>query len=208
LLLERRVNNKLGLEYEGQVEVDGEDFNVEAAEGRAPFKALLDVGLQRTTTGARVFGALKGATDGGLNVPHNHRRFPGTVKDGKDWKGNAEIHRKYIMGGHVSEYMTKLKEDDAESYARQFARYVKLGIKPDSLEAIYTKAHAAIRAEPFKKRDPLQKGRFGTRDKPKNPEAKYPKKNFKRAPITVKQRKARLHQKLSAVGLNVIYDRV
>lgn len=37
----------------------GEDFSVEPAEGRRPFRALLDVGLIRTTTGNRVFGALK-----------------------------------------------------------------------------------------------------------------------------------------------------
>jgi hypothetical protein len=37
----------------------GEDFSVEPAEERRPFRALLDVGLIRTTTGNRVFGALK-----------------------------------------------------------------------------------------------------------------------------------------------------
>lgn len=37
----------------------GEDFSVEPAETRRPFRALLDVGLVRTTTGNRVFGALK-----------------------------------------------------------------------------------------------------------------------------------------------------
>lgn len=34
------------------------------------FRCFLDVGLARTTTGARVFGALKGAVDGGLEIPH------------------------------------------------------------------------------------------------------------------------------------------
>merc|ERR1712146_500775 len=47
---------------------------------KRPFKALLDVGIARTTTGARVFGALKGACDGGLNVPHTVKRFPGYTK--------------------------------------------------------------------------------------------------------------------------------
>jgi len=41
----------------------------------------LDVGLTHTTTGNRVFGALKGAVDGGLNVPHSSNRFPGYFKD-------------------------------------------------------------------------------------------------------------------------------
>lgn len=37
----------------------GEDFSVEPTESRRPFRALLDVGLVKTTTGNRVFGALK-----------------------------------------------------------------------------------------------------------------------------------------------------
>jgi len=38
---------------------------------------VLDVGLVRTTCGNRVFGALKGACDGGLHIPHSTKRFPG-----------------------------------------------------------------------------------------------------------------------------------
>jgi ribosomal protein L18 len=82
LLLARRVNAKFNLEYEGVDEVDGEDFNVEHEDedAAAPFKALMDVGLRRTSTGAKIFGVLKGACDGGLDVPHNDRRFPGSSK--------------------------------------------------------------------------------------------------------------------------------
>ena len=57
--------------YKGQEEVDGEDYNVEhTGEGAKPFRAFLDVGLTRTTTGNRVFAALKGTLDGGIDVPH------------------------------------------------------------------------------------------------------------------------------------------
>lgn len=63
LLLARRVNKKFGLDYEGIVEATGEPFIVTADDddenAKRPFKALLDVGLARTTTGARIFGALK-----------------------------------------------------------------------------------------------------------------------------------------------------
>jgi len=64
--------------YKGADKVDGEYYSVqEHAQERRPFKALLDVGLVRTTTGNRVFGAMKGACDGGLHIPHNTKRFPG-----------------------------------------------------------------------------------------------------------------------------------
>jgi hypothetical protein len=43
-----------------QEEATGEDYNVEAAEdGPRPFTCLLDTGLKRTTTGSKVFAALK-----------------------------------------------------------------------------------------------------------------------------------------------------
>lgn len=65
--------------YPGNTEVNGEkyDVNENPSDERRPFKAFLDTGLRRTTTGSRVFGVLKGAVDGGLYVPHSTKRFPG-----------------------------------------------------------------------------------------------------------------------------------
>jgi large subunit ribosomal protein L5e len=207
LLLARRVNKKFELDYEGNLEINGEDYNVDAADdGKAPFKALLDVGLQRTTRGARLFGALKGACDGGLNVPHKDRRFPGTTKEGKEYKPNPEVHRKYIFGGHVAEYMARLESEDEDALKRQFGRYVTGGIKSGDLEKLYTKAHAAIRADPFKARDPTEKGYFQRRAKAKDPAFKYPKKQFQRGKISIKQRKARIRTKLTARGIPLISE--
>lgn len=43
-----------------QEEATGEDYNVEAADdGPRPFTCLLDTGLKRTSTGSKVFAALK-----------------------------------------------------------------------------------------------------------------------------------------------------
>jgi large subunit ribosomal protein L5e len=207
LLLARRVNSKFNLPYDGNTEINGEDFNVEPEEdGKAPFKALLDVGLQRTTTGARVFGALKGACDGGLFIPHGDKRFPGTTTEGKEVKANPEIHRKYIFGGHVSEYMTKLKEADPEAYNRQFSRFQKEGVSGDDLEKMYTDAHAAIRENPTKKRGLKERGSFMTREKAKDPKAKYPEKRFGAQAISVQQRKERIKQRLVAAGLKEIIE--
>lgn len=64
--------------YAGNKKVDGEYYSViDDRQDRRPFKAHLDVGLIRTTTGNRVFGAMKGASDGGLHIPHKNKRFPG-----------------------------------------------------------------------------------------------------------------------------------
>jgi len=207
LLLARRVNSKFSLKYEGQTKVNGEEFHVEAEEdGPRPFKALLDVGLARTTTGSKVFGALKGAADGGLDVPHNDRRFPGTKKtEAGEYEGSAETVRKYIFGGHVSDYMKHLKGDDEERYNKQFKRYLDLGIGPGDLEKLYTAAHKAIRADPNKKRDDKQLGRFGVRTKPKPAETpKYIKKT--NIGLSLQQKRSRVVQKLTAKGIKRVSD--
>jgi large subunit ribosomal protein L5e len=204
LLLARRVNSKFGLSeaYEGNKEIDGADYNVEQNGERAPFKALLDVGLTRTTTGARVFGVLKGACDGGLDVPHKDRRFPGSKREDKEWQADAEVHRKYIFGGHVAAWMTKLQEEDEEAYGRQFKRFVDAGIGADDLENLYQEAHKKIRANPFEKRKPTDKGYFGTRDAPVS--GKPEKKRWRRAAASLQQRKARIRTKLTAKGVRSI----
>lgn len=130
LLLARRTLTKLGLneEFEGVAEADGEyKLTEESEEGRRPFKAVLDVGLKRTSTGARVFGAMKGASDGGIHIPHSESRFPGFDIETKELE--AEVLRKYIFGGHVAEYMETLADDDEERYKSQFQQYLDDGIE-------------------------------------------------------------------------------
>ena len=117
LLAARRALTKLGLadKYQGQAEPDGKISLTEALDDEdapRPFKCYLDVGLKRTSTGSRVFAALKGASDGGLYIPHNEKRFPGYDAESKEL--DAEVLKKYIFGGHVAEYMESLEEEDDE----------------------------------------------------------------------------------------------
>jgi large subunit ribosomal protein L5e len=148
LLCARRLLTKLGLadDYEGCTEPDGELFMVEEEGDKRPFTCVLDVGLVRTTTGNRVFGALKGAADGGLSIPHSEKRFPGYDRDGKEL--DAETHKKYIFGGHVAEYMELLQEEDPDRYQEQFKKYIDLDIEGDALEDLYTECHTKIREDP------------------------------------------------------------
>jgi len=149
LLLARRLLAQKNLSelYPGQVEVTGEHYEPEEVEDKSrPFKAFLDVGLARTTTGARIFGAMKGAVDGGLYVPHSETRFPGYDAEAKEL--DPEVHRKHILGTHIADYMRQLIEADEDAYKRQFSRYIQLGITADDLEEIYKKAHTEIRNDP------------------------------------------------------------
>jgi len=196
LLLARRLLKKLGMDqkYEGVKDANGEFFlyakptHREKVRGKRdgkpvdekmrPFTALLDVGLKRTTTGSKVFAALKGAVDGGLSIPHSPARFVGYSKDdGLD----ASVLRSHIFGGHVSQYMSELESDEA-AYKKQFGGYQKAGVKGGDLEALYKKVHANIRANPDFKPNRNYK-----------PDAS---KSYRRQRMSYAQRKDRIRQKI------------
>eukprot|EP00742_Colponemidia_sp_Colp-10_P004382 GILJ01004678.1.p2 GENE.GILJ01004678.1~~GILJ01004678.1.p2 ORF type:complete len:310 (-),score=94.18 GILJ01004678.1:66-857(-) len=172
LLLARRTLNKLKIdkEFEGAKEATGAFAEVRTKkedqgddEKRFPFKAILDIGLARTTTGARIFGVLKGAVDGGVAVPHRPNRFPGFDK--KKGELNAKTHRDRIFGKHVADYLKQVKEENDEGNT-VFASVIKAGITPESIEGIYKKAHAAIRANPVatkKAKKDVKSKNFGTK---------------------------------------------
>jgi len=152
LLVARRLLQKLNLHetYVGQEKVDGDEFYIESEEdGPGAFRCYLDTGLNRTSTGARVFGALKGAVDGGLDIPHSTKRFPGF--DDESGELNAEVHRNHIFGKNIGSYMDSLKEEDDAAFQRQFSKYIKEGINSENIEEMYSKCHAAIREDPSSK---------------------------------------------------------
>jgi len=72
--------------------------------------------LTRTTTGNRVFGALKGACDGGLHIPHSTKRFPGYKVTEKGESYNAKIHRERIFGVHIDKHIKLLQKKSPEGY--------------------------------------------------------------------------------------------
>ena len=193
LLVARRLLQKVGLDdtYEGNTEVDGEVVSTEyekktyyvdeVDEDKRPFRALLDVGCTPTTTGHRIFGALKGAADGGLDVPHSNKRFPGYDRDAKEY--DADMHRERIFGGHVGEYMEYLEEEDNQKYQEHFAAYIAEDVAADGLEELYEGVHEKIREDP----SPSEKKAFS------------PDKSFKRkAKLTLDERKARVQAKKDA----------
>ncbi|KAF5842297.1 60S ribosomal protein L5 [Dunaliella salina] len=185
LLVARRILTKLNLAdtYKGQEEPDGEDYNVEPVEdGPKPFYCLLDTGLKRTSTGSKVFAAMKGALDGGLDIPHNEKRFVGYA----DKKLDPEVLQKYIYGGHVAEYQETMQEEEPEKYQAHFSSYVENEIEPDSIEDMYKEVHAKIRENPC----PPKKERVKPADA----------KRWSTPKLTYEQKKKNLKEKLEALA--------
>ena len=200
LLTARRLLKKLGIDgkFKGKKEANGKFYLIRKMTYRQkkvltrkgkkirnkahPFTALLDVGLRKTSTGAKIFAALKGAVDGGLSIPHNPKRFVGFNNETK--KLDAEVLRKRIFGVHVADWMKKLKSEDEKKYQRQFSQYIKHGVKPEDVEKVYANAHKAIRANP-------------EHVKSNKPKVEKPKR-YNRVKMTNSQRKDRIRQKVAS----------
>lgn len=181
LLLARRHLKALKLDelYKGVDEVNGEDYNAEVeGDNPNPFMAVLDVGLARTSTGAKIFAVMKGVADGGIYVPHSETRFYGYDSEAKEY--SAEAHRDRIFGKHVADYMKLLKDESEDAYKRQFSKFIEAGVTADNLEGMYKKAHDAIRANP--EREPKK-------------EKKVAHKRWTEKKLTYDERKKRVEEK-------------
>jgi len=190
LLLARRVLKMMKLDgiYAGLEEANGEVYNVEPVKGKShSFRCFLDTGLARTSSGANIFGALKGAADGGLEIPHSTKRFPG--HDAKDDSYKPEVHKARIYGRHVADYIKQLQDaGDDERLKRQFGDYVAGKMTTaNAIEQMYKSAHKAIRTEPEVKR---KRDHFAP---PTNL-----RKGVKRVKMSTKQRRDRVRQKKDA----------
>jgi len=154
LLVARRTLKKFGLDekIKGKEEIDGAEYHVEEEENeQRPFKCILDVGLQTTCVGARLWGALKGAVDGGLHVPHSTKNFPGytaPAEKGAEPSYDAEAHKDRIFGKHLQDYMEMMKEEDPTKYEAHFSKFIAADIDADKIEEMYTEAHEKIREDP------------------------------------------------------------
>jgi large subunit ribosomal protein L18 len=75
-------------------------------------EGILDIGLYEPVAKSRLFAALKGLVDSGLDIPHDPEVFPSEER---------------IKGKHISNYLKEASEP-------QFSRYRKEKITSDALE--------------------------------------------------------------------------
>jgi len=210
LLIARRALDKVGLAdiCVGVEECTGEEFHIEEEETeRRPLKAYFDVGLTRTGPGARIFGVLKGAVDGGLHVPHSVKKFPGYKEPeerGQDYEYDHAAHLERILGNHVTEYMEMLQEEDPERYQMQFAKYIENDIEPDGVEDMYKATHAAIRENPKFEKTPdsgIKNVRAGNKITTSNGNS-----YTRLQKLSLQQRKDRVKQKMASAAQRMLAE--
>jgi large subunit ribosomal protein L5e len=210
LLVARRTLKKFGQDdkIKGKEEIDGEEFHVEEEEtDQRPFKCILDVGIRRTQVGARMWGALKGAADGGLHVPHNTKNFPGfkAPEDrGGEGEYDAEAHKERIFGGHVKEYMEMLSEEDPTKYEAHFAQFISNDMEADKLEDIYSEAHKQIKADP--EHTPKEKKSIAHERKGNKVLASDGTECVRSVKLSLKQRREKVQLKIAAAQAKMMEE--
>jgi large subunit ribosomal protein L18 len=91
-------------------------------------KAVLDIGLQIPSKGARIFAALKGFIDAGITVPHNDDVLPNETR---------------ISGQHIIDYASKLSSNQ-EAYQKRFSEYSSKGMHPEQISEHFSQVKEKI----------------------------------------------------------------
>ena len=81
-------------------------------------KVVPDIGLHISTQGAKIFAALKGASDGGLLFNLGEKKVPSEER---------------IHGEHIASYAEHLESENPELSKKQFSLYIRRNLKPRDL---------------------------------------------------------------------------
>jgi large subunit ribosomal protein L18 len=80
-------------------------------------EAVVDIGLHVSMKNSVIYAAIKGAIDGGLNIP----------------VGEVLPDENKIKGKHIEDYAKKMKSEDPEKYGTHFSAYLKNNIEPTEI---------------------------------------------------------------------------
>ena len=91
-------------------------------------KAVLDVGTRPVSSGSRLYAAMNGAVDSGIDVPHGD----GTV-----------LAKERVRGEHIAAY-GKLLSEKPDVYQKRFSEYLKHKLKPEEIPAHFDEVNEKI----------------------------------------------------------------
>lgn len=94
--------------------------------------AILDIGHNPPVYGSRIFAALKGIIDAGVDVPHSDKIFPTENR---------------LNGTHIADFAKLLKKNDEESFVKQFSEYSAQKIDPSKIPQLFNKTKQEIQSK-------------------------------------------------------------
>ncbi len=92
-------------------------------------KAIVDIGLNPSIRGSRLYAAVAGAIDAGLEVPFDKESLP---------------PKERLNGTHISKYAELLLKNDNPKYSSQFSGYIKNNIDPAKIPQLFIEAKDKI----------------------------------------------------------------
>ncbi len=92
-------------------------------------EAILDIGLKPSSKGSKLYAALKGLADSGLQIPHSPDNLPSDERLG---------------GQHVASYAKSLLAESGEVYKKRFSGYLSRGLKPEELSSHFQQVKQQI----------------------------------------------------------------
>jgi len=98
-------------------------------------KAVLDVGTRPVSTGSRLYAAMDGAVDSGMDIPHGE---------------NTVLPKERLRGEHIAAY-GKLLSEKPDLYEKRFSAYLKQKLKPEDIPAHFDEVSDKI-AHSFEKK--------------------------------------------------------
>jgi large subunit ribosomal protein L18 len=105
------------------------------AKNKTVKNAILDIGLVNPSKGSKVFAALSGVIDAGIDIPHDEKK----------------IIKVRLEGKHIASYGSSL-ESDSDAYSTRFAKYLEQKLSPQDLPEHFSKIKSDIISS-FKKGD-------------------------------------------------------
>ncbi|MCD6547434.1 MAG: 50S ribosomal protein L18 [Nanoarchaeota archaeon] len=94
--------------------------------------AVFDMGLYRSTKGSRLYAALKGAVEAGLDIPHDEKVFP---------------QERRIKGYHIADYAQVLKAEKPEEYEKKFFKILERKLEPEKFVEHFDEVKKRIMGE-------------------------------------------------------------
>jgi large subunit ribosomal protein L18 len=134
-------------------------------------EAILDIGLIAPTKGAKVFAALSGVVDAGVDVPHSEEK----------------IVKERMKGEHIAKYAKSLGVG-SEEYNAKFSKYLAQGVAPEKLPEHFNKVKAEITAA-------FKGGKPAAPAAEEAPKEKAPKAPKEKAPKAAKEKTAKKGEK-------------
>ena len=94
--------------------------------------AILDMGMHVSVKNSRIYSALKGAIDAGLEIPYAKEMAP-----------PDDI----LKGKKIADYAAKLKKENSEKYKKQFSLYIGNGVEPEKIPGLFEETKKKIMSE-------------------------------------------------------------